>query len=105
MRQNATVAIERDPCTRWGVMKSHTSMPIDAVNDQLDSSLDVSWLRPDRRGASRTKVLVLLGIGCGAAWLSTPEGARTLTGLAATAMTAVTYIVEIAIHAVIPISV
>jgi hypothetical protein len=86
-------------------MKPHTSMPIDAVNEQLDSSLDVSWLRPDRRGASRTRVLVLLGIACGAAWFSTPEGARTLTGLAATATTAVTYIVEIAIHAVIPQSV
>ena len=82
-------------------MKSHRSrLDIDAANEQPDSNRDVSWLRRERRGAPRLRVLVLLGIGCGAAWFSTPDGARTLTGLAATAMTAVTYVVEIATHAV-----
>jgi hypothetical protein len=77
---------------------------IDTVNEQLGATVDISWLRQDRRRPSRTTVLVLvsLGLGCVAAWFSTPEGARTLTGLAGTVTTALSYIVEIATRAGIP---
>ena len=74
---------------------------IDALDEQLVSSLGVSPRQPKHRRWSRAAVVVVLGLGLvgGAAWASTPEGARVLTGLATTAAA---YILEIAASVGLP---
>ena len=77
---------------------------IDALNEQLVSSLGVSPRQSKRLGWAMVVVLGF-GLGCGAVWGSTPEGARTLAGLATTVTTAAAYVVELASKIGLPQSV
>ena len=77
---------------------------IDALEKQLVSCLGVSLQQPKRLRWSRAAVAVVLGLGlvCGAAWASTPEGTRALTGLATSAAA---YVLEMAARVGLPQSV
>jgi hypothetical protein len=77
---------------------------IDTLEEQLVSSLGVSLQESKRLRWSRAAVGLVLGLGlvCGAAWTSSPEGTRALTGLATTAAA---YVLEIAARVGLPQSV
>ncbi len=79
---------------------------IDVLDEQLVSSLGVSSRSKRLRWFRVTVVVVLgLGLGCGAVWGSTPEGARSLAGLATVIVAAAAEVVKIATSAGLPHSV
>jgi hypothetical protein len=77
---------------------------IEALEEQLVSSLGVSLQPPKRLRWSRAAIIVVAGLAlvCGAEWSSTPEGARALSELATTAAT---YVLEIVARVGLPQSV